>query len=74
MRFSLVKDMTQEAYKKAIMESCEYIKNELVDEMLSDMNNRKIENIEIKINVAAGEVSVVGVNKSYFVKVGENSD
>ena len=59
---------TKEEYIKAIQDSCDYIKNNLSEKMLDDMNENKIKSIKFTINVCAGEISVVNVRKEYIVE------
>ena len=56
------------AYLKAIQDSCDYIKNNLAEKMLSDFDENKISKISFTIDVELGEVSIVKIEKEYLVE------
>lgn len=67
----LVKDYTKEAYKQAICDACDDIKNR-VDDILCDFD-KHIREITITIKVGVGEVSVLNITKEVAVE-GEDND
>lgn len=66
----LVKGYTKEAYKQAICDACDDIKNR-VDDILCDFD-KHLREITITIKVGIGEVSVLNITKEVAVEGDDN--
>lgn len=62
----LVKDYTKEAYKQAICDACDDIKNR-TDDILCDFD-KHLKEITITIKIGIGEVSILNITKEVAVE------